>query len=700
MKPYGAEPIAGVFRCPGKAEGRGEAVGRPGIRGLTRVVLWRWTCRAFAGAGLTLLLAGMHGCTLVGSRAWGPFGTQAGERARVDASTLEASIDRAREFLLERQHPDGYWQGFLENDSSATGQYLLLMYYLGRVEEERSRKAIAYLKRCRDSQGGWVAYPGGPVSLDVTVINYVALAASGVPEEDKEMEKTRTLVATLGGLEKVNFFTKIFLAFYGVVPLECVPGTTTRVFENRSVIYRQGFARTIFIPYMVLYETGSVRDVSDKVARALQVWGRPERGSQERLFQGIFENVSRIGGLGPSSETRRACLEWIAQHQEEDGTWAGIFQVTLFSLMALHADGDRRWQEAIEKGVRGVHSYQKETDDEIIQQFSVSPVMDTAYAVQALRMAGVGSDSDPLRRAVQWLMGKQCLKEGDWKHNNPEGVPGGWSFEFHNTWYPDLDSTSMVLNAMTYLEEADRQRHYGQIDRGVSWVLSMQNWDGGFAVWDKNNWLVFKMLSGLMDVGDYSHSDITARVVISLARLQAIDRYRNRGDLGGALRAAEWFLWRHQQSFQRWQGRWGVNYTYGTGQVLEALAATGMSASHILIAPSVAWLVSVQNPDGGWGESIESYERGQFVPAESTIAQTATVLKGLIAVRAREREAIDKGVTYLLGRQLDGGNWEDHSFFAVNIPKAWYGRYELIPTLYATIALCAYRDRYLAKASP
>ncbi len=643
------------------------------------------------------LVVGLDGCALLKARMQLPTGSSDTREVQVDEGQVTAAIERARQFLINRQHPEGYWQGMLENDSSATGQYLLLAHYLRRADLERTRKAIAYLLRSRDDRGGWSAYPGGPVSLDVTVINYVALAVSGISEDDPEMEKTRQLVSQLGGLEQLNFFSRIILAFYGVVPFESIPWTTTRLFENTNVIYRQGFARTIFIPYMYLYEKAAIDDISPMVGRALKVWGTPGKGSQEKLFQSVFEGFSKLARHKPSPDTQRACIRWILEHQEEDGTWAGVFQVTLFSLMALHADGNTQWAEQIERGLQGVHSYQIETDTEIIQQFSVSPVMDTAYAIQALRMAGLEGSSETLRKATQWLMSKQSLREGDWKHNNPEGVPGGWSFEFYNTWYPDLDCTSMVLNAMTYLEEDERYAYYPQIDRGVSWVLSMQNWDGGFAVWDKNNWLVFKMLSGLMDVGDYSYADITARVVVSLARLSSLDRYKNRNDLGPALRSAEWFLWRQQEGFQRWQGRWGVNYTYGTGQVLEALGALGLTASHVLIAPSVAWLLSVQNPDGGWGESIESYQVGHFVRDRSTVAQTAAVLKGLISVKTANRDPVDRGIVYLLERQQQGGNWEDEAFFAVNIPRAWYGRYELIPTLYSLIALCSYRDIYLQR---
>jgi squalene-hopene/tetraprenyl-beta-curcumene cyclase len=600
----------------------------------------------------------------------------------------------ARDFLLDQQHPEGYWAGLLENDTSVTGLYLLFMHYLGEVDPDRSQKAVRHLIRTRNEEGGWVQYPGGPSHLDVTLMNYVALALAGVPEDDPSMKKTRSLVSGLGGLEEASFFTRIMLAFYGLFPTESLPWGSTRLIDHDSLVYRQGFARTIFIPYLVLFEKKAVKDFSDRFSAAVAEWGKGERkGRAERLLEKVMGEVGKIHGRKPSPEHQKKCVEWIAERQEEDGTWAGVFQVTVFSLMALHADDDKRWEQVIKKGMEGVISYQVETEDEVIQQFSVSPVMDTAYAIRALSMAGLGSGSEPIQRGLRWLMDRQVLREGDWKHNNPEGEPGGWSFEFHNNWYPDLDTTSMVLNMTSYLDEADREPFYPEIERGLNWVLSMQNWDGGFAVWDKNNWLVFKVLSSVMDVGDYSHADTSARVLMALANLKGLDRFKDRKDLRSASGSAKRFLLADQEFFRGWYGRFGVCYSYGTGQVLEALGTLGLTTSNPLVRFAVEWLVDVQNPDGGWGESPESYEKDSFVSAPSTAAQTSVAIQGLLTVGAPFRENIEQGIRYLLATQEANGRWEDQAFFATNIPRAWYGRYELLSTSQALMVLCMYQGK-------
>ncbi len=49
-----------------------------------------------------------------------------------------------------------------------------------------------------------------------------------------------------------------------------------------------------------------------------------------------------------------------------------------------------------------------------------------------------------------------------------------------------------------------------------------------------------------------------------------------------------------------------MNYIYGTSGVLRALETLALAAKEYC-QRAVAWLRSVQNPDGGFGESIASY---------------------------------------------------------------------------------------------
>ena len=92
-----------------------------------------------------------------------------------------------------------------------------------------------------------------------------------------------------------------------------------------------------------------------------------------------------------------------------------------------------------------------------------------------------------------------------------------------------------------------------------------------------------------------------------------------------------WLL-RAQEADGSWFGRWGANYVYGTGAVVPALIAAGVRPSKPAIRRAVAWLEDHQNPDGGWGEDLRSYDDPALAgQGASTASQTAWALLALLA---------------------------------------------------------------------
>lgn len=604
---------------------------------------------------------------------------------------LEVAIREGTEYLLRRQHPDGYWCGTLYNDSSVTGLYILLAHYTDNVRPERDRKAARYLLDSQLEDGSWEQYPGSGGNLDVTLINYTALRLAGTPPDSEALLRAHTFIMANQGTEQANFFTKILLALFGQVPWEDIPWITCGLVQHQDLIYREGFPRVILIPYMVLYENRKVLDLPPFFQPLEKSADEKTDGNPLRVEQSITPMLDRM----KDPEDKEKCIQWILERQEKDGTWAGIVQVTAFSAMALKSSRRPEFNDRITRAVKGVETYQVETPEIVMQQFSVGPVMDTAHALLALRLSGIPGKHASIRKAAQWLAAKQSLREGDWKYGNPEGEPGGWPFEFHNTWYPDVDDTAMVLHALSHLDQESLLTYYPVMDRGLNWMLSMQNREGGFPVWDKNNWIVFNVLKDIFDVGDYSHNDITARVLVTLSSMKSLEHYADREDMERAIHRARAFLFFKQKKGEYWYGRWGANYTYGTGQVLTGLMLTGSKPDGFHVERAVHWLFSVQNPDGGWGESLLSYETGTFEPAESTVAQSSSVLMGLLRAGLQEDPRFWKGLAYLLKMQEMDGSWEDHLFYAVNVPRAWYGRYELLSTQAALILLATYRQEVL-----
>src|SRR5438874_10178456 len=88
---------------------------------------------------------------------------------------LESVLQRARRCLISLQNPDGHWRGELQGDTILESEYILLMTFLQRENEDKVRKAGNYLVTQERPDGGWSNHPGGPVDINVSVKAYFAL---------------------------------------------------------------------------------------------------------------------------------------------------------------------------------------------------------------------------------------------------------------------------------------------------------------------------------------------------------------------------------------------------------------------------------------------------------------------------------------------------------------------------------------------
>ena len=140
--------------------------------------------------------------------------------AAVDPITGDVgrAIKRTREYLLGRQHPDGYWKGPLEADASVSAGYLPLMHFLGiPVAPARQERIVATMWRQQDGDGSWSVYPGGPGDISVTAQVYFALKLAGGSLEDERLAPARGFVVTHGGLMPNHPITRLWLALLGGV---------------------------------------------------------------------------------------------------------------------------------------------------------------------------------------------------------------------------------------------------------------------------------------------------------------------------------------------------------------------------------------------------------------------------------------------------------------------------------------------------
>ena len=657
--------------------------------------------------------------------------------ARRLSAQLRHAILRTRQWLLAQQHTDGYWEGELEGDTILESEYILLLAFLGREDEPQSRKAAQHLIEQQLPSGGWSMYPGGGVEISASVKAYFALKLTGHDPSADYMLRARAAILKHGGADAVNSFTRFYLALLGQISYEQCPAVPPEFvllpkWLPVNLYAISAWSRTIVVPLSIISSIQPVtavkpqRGIRELFLKNPEEWpelrcpGLNRRGgplSWDRFFRTVDSGLKWLQRKGCLPWRRRALAaaeRWMLDRFEGSDGLGAIFPPMIWIIVALRCLG----YDDSSPEVRRCH-YQLagliiEEDKTVRLQPCKSPIWDTAIAMRALAESGLDHEHPALRNAAEWLLRQEIEIRGDWSQT-VDAQPGGWCFEHANPFYPDLDDTAMVLMAlrtmlsssesvnaslppvlrlvasMTAESPSEAKRRVLEADaicsasqRAVDWVLAMQNRDGGWGAFDRDNDREFLCHVPFADHNamiDPSTPDLTGRVLEALAQLG-----RRVGD--PRVDHAVDYMRSTQEADGSWFGRWGVNYIYGTWQVLVGLTEAGVPKDDPAVVAAVNWLLAYQQPSGGWGESPDSYAephlRGQ---GPTTASQTAWALMGLMAGGMDEHPAVARGVRYLLQQQRDDGTWEEREFTGTGFPRVFYLRYHLYPVYFPLMAL-------------
>jgi squalene-hopene/tetraprenyl-beta-curcumene cyclase len=611
---------------------------------------------------------------------------------------LKEAISRAQENLISLQHPEGYWIGELIVDSTLCSDYVTFMHWSGNIDLALQQKCVDHILARQLPDGGWNIYPEGPAEVNASVKAYLALKLAGFSREDRILALARAKIHELGGIEKTNTYARLYLALLGQIPWDAVPTIPVEFlllprWLPVNLYAVSSWTRAMVVPLAIINHYKPTRTLPD------------ERGIRELYLDPTSVPHHKTSGLKQFFILIDRCLKFIEQNEflplrraalsvaerwmlERIGDGcsglAAIFPAMLNSMIALRCIGyspDHPTYRKAEADFRELF-----VDDE--QGFRIqpcfSPVWDTAITLVSLARSGISQYHPASHKAVRWLLAQEVRIAGDWAVSNPEPEPTGWCFEFNNPYCPDVDDTAMVLLA---LHTAGYQDDPSLYDRVVRWLLSFQNRDGGWAAFDKdvqNPLLENVPFADHNAILDPSCCDVTARVLEIL------------GDLGfrpahPAIRRAARFLKEKQESDGSWYGRWGVNYIYGTSQVLRGLRAIGVDMDKPWVRRGRDWLEAHQNEDGGWGETVASYEdpslRGQ---GASTPSQSAWALLGLCAFPEMNRKSVEKGVEYLVSTQNPDGSWSETLITGTGFPRVFYLKYDMYRNNWPLMALARY----------
>jgi squalene-hopene/tetraprenyl-beta-curcumene cyclase len=631
---------------------------------------------------------------------------------------LERMVSRATDALLELQRPDGHFVFELEADATIPSEFILLKHYLGEPEDlELERKIGVYLRRIQGEHGGWPLYHGGAFDISASVKAYFCLKMIGEPLDAPHMVRARQAIRAHGGAQATNVFTRIQLALYGDMPWSEIP-----VMPAEIIMLPRWFpitlgkmsywARTVIVPLLVLQSEQPVaRNPRGVHVPELfeQITPVPRASKAANLkkawvwgFNALDAVLKALLPVWPKGLRKRAiarCRDFVVERLNGEDGLGAIYPAMANSVMMFDVLGyapDHPHRALARKSVENLLVIK---DHEAYCQPCVSPVWDTALAAHALMEAGGEPAETAVHETLKWLKPLQVLDvKGDWAEEKPDVRPGGWAFQYRNDHYPDLDDTAVVAMAM------DRARDrlgagaaYDQaIDRSVEWTAGLQSKNGGWAAFDADNTYTYLNNIPFADHGallDPPTVDVAARCVSLLAQLG------ERAESSPRLARGLAYLADEQEEDGSFWGRWGVNYVYGTWSALCAFNAAGLTIEAPAVRKAVDWLLTIQNPDGGWGESCDSYDLAYkgYEPAPSTASQTAWALLGLMAAGQVDHPAVARGVDWLERTQGEDGLWPEEYFTGGGFPRVFYLRYHGYRKFFPLWATARYRN--LVKAN-
>jgi squalene-hopene/tetraprenyl-beta-curcumene cyclase len=620
---------------------------------------------------------------------------------------LEQAIERGADHLLSLQFEPGYWLGELEADSTLESDYIYYLHVLGKADPVRISKLANYVRRKQLPDGGWSIYPGGPSELNATCKAYFALKLAGDNPKSARMVEARETVLRLGGLERSNSYVRFYLAVAGALGWEMVPSILPEMMLLPNWFYlniyeMSSWTRGIVIPMAILSalrpnwrlpEFAHVDELFKDPKQKTAAFDWSDQLISWRNFFLAADRAMKLYEKLPWKPLRQRALReaksWLLEHVERTEGLAAIYPAMMNSIFALIALGHGPDDPLTAREIREFARFEIEEEDTIRLQPCVSPVWDTCIAMVALEEAGVPADHPALVKSAEWILSKQVLGAGDWQVKNKDAAPGGWVFEFRNDFYPDVDDTAFVLMALQRVKFPDPARMEAAVRRGIQWLLSMQNRDGGWAAFDRDNNKGFLCNIPFADHNamlDPSTADVTARVLECLGRFGWSANHP-------AIQRAVQFLLKDQCEDGSWFGRWGVNYVYGTSGVLRSLETVSLTAREYC-QRAVRWLRSVQKPDGSFGESLRSYTEPQTKgEGPSTASQTAWGLIGLLAGADAGDPAIQKAVSYLVDEQNADGSWSESEFTGTGFPCVFYLKYHLYRNSFPLYALARFRNQ-------
>jgi len=588
--------------------------------------------------------------------------------------------------------------------------YVVAKYFCGVPFNDAEKIEITrYLvNRAHPVDGGWGLHSYGDSTVFGTTMNYVILRLLGMSASHPAAQKARKKLLQLGGAVGNPMWGKAYLALLNLYDWEGVnPAPPELWMLPYSVPIHPGrwwvHTRAIYLPMGYLSAARARCDLTP-VLEELRNEIYP-KGFDAIDFSQHRNTVNGVDLYYPHSTMLNVANSALAFYEKylrpnwlkkkalkrsadlvlmdlQNTDWLAIAPVSnALNAMVMYLENDRdiesphfrkfleRWPDFLYMTPEGM----------FMCGTNGVQVWDVAFALQYCVVANLAENPefhDVIIRCYRFLVRSQFDSEalpGSFRDHRD----GGWPFSTKPQGFTVSDCTAEAIKAIIMVqhvpgfeflaEEIADERLYAGIDT----LLSIQNWGrfhyGSYASYERiKGPEILEKLNPAEVFGnimiEYPYVECTDSSILGLHYFSQYYDYRS-DDIKRAIDAAARYIISFQRPDGSWYGSWGVCFTYATMFAIEALVTQGATYENSdPVRKGCDFLVSKQEPDGGWAEDFRSCELFSYVRHESSqVVQTAWALIGLVLAGYQDQSVLSRAAHFLMSQQnLDGSYTAGH----------------------------------------
>ncbi len=618
------------------------------------------------------------------------------------------------QFYQMLQCDDGHWAGDYGGPMFLMPG-LISVIFLTKIPfpEYKIKAMVAYLRNHQQADGGWGTHIECASTMFGTILSYIALRLLGESPHADYMKEARSFIDAHGGALYAPSWAKFWMAVIGVYDWKGINSIPAEMwYLPRWMPFHPGklwcHCRMVYLPMCYLYSKRFVPPNIEKepVLMALRKelyagvdydtinWDNYRQTCADidaysplqpvmkvaQDFLSIYEEYI-LPNFKPLQYLREIALDFVIKYIHAEDLQTNYIDIgpvnKSLNMLSVWVDaGMDNQAECVQRHIPRIDDYLWVAEDGMkMQGYNGSQCWDTSFAIQAIVEGNLAEQfPDCARKVYQYFDRCQIAtdeidKEFYFRHVSK----GGWPFSTSGHGWPISDCTAEGLKGVLCLHRAMSGSLIAPEDRinddrlkdAVNVILTLHNADGGWATYENNRgsrW--YEMLNPSEVFGDimidYSYVECTSACITALKTFaQDIPDHRS-AEVLNAIQAGRQFIKSIQRKDGSWYGSWGVCFTYGTWFGIEGLIAAGESTESEPIQRAVKWILSKQNPNGGWGESYvacvdKAYPAdgsGDYGEDNSGVVNTAWALLGLLKADCNDKTAIDRGIKFLMRRQV------------------------------------------------